>query len=226
LCRGFSQSIQAIAGIVSEISDAPYSKTEVIIRKIFDLIFNVRHISEVSFDSWSFSSVRLVTQAMTYPQIYLTQSRLQPQNLSSSRLLSKNVKIIIYKTIIFPVVLYWCETWPLTLREEDRLRVFENRVLRKIFEPKGDEVIGGWRKLHNEELHNLYGIIRMISQGDEMVRACSTHGEKRNAYRILVGKPEGESPLGIPRRRWDDIKMDVREICRMWWYGLGSSGSG
>jgi hypothetical protein len=73
------------------------------------------------------------------------------QNLVSSRLLSKNVKIRIYKTIIFPAVLYGYETWSLTLREEHRLRVFENRVLRKIFGPKRDGEMGGWRKLHNEE---------------------------------------------------------------------------
>jgi hypothetical protein len=74
----------------------------------------------------------------------------------SSRLLSRNVKVKIYKTIILPVALYGCETWSLTLREEHRLRVFENRILRRIFEPKRDEVMGEWRKLHNEELHNLY----------------------------------------------------------------------
>jgi hypothetical protein len=82
-----------------------------------------------------------------------------------SRLLSKNRKIKLYKTIILSGVLYGCETWTLTLREEHRLRVFENRALRRIFGPKGDEVTGGWRKLHNEELHNLYSsssIIRMI----------------------------------------------------------------
>jgi hypothetical protein len=73
----------------------------------------------------------------------------------SSRLLSRNVKVKIYKTIILPVVLYGCETWSLTLREEHRLRMFENRVLRRIFGPKRDEVTGEWRKLHNEELHNL-----------------------------------------------------------------------
>jgi hypothetical protein len=87
------------------------------------------------------------------------------QNLLSSRLLSKNVKVRIYKTIIVPVVLYGCETWFLTLREEYKLRVFENRVLRRIFGPKWDGVTGGWRKLHNEELHNLYSspsIIRTI----------------------------------------------------------------
>jgi hypothetical protein len=74
----------------------------------------------------------------------------------SSRLLYKNVKIRIYKTVILPVVLYGCETWSLTLREENRLRVFENKAVRRKFGPKRDEVIGGWRKLHNEELHNLY----------------------------------------------------------------------
>jgi hypothetical protein len=66
------------------------------------------------------------------------------------------MKLEIGKTIILPVVLYGCESWSLTLREEHRLRVFENRVLRRTFEPKRDEVTGGWRKLHNEELHNLY----------------------------------------------------------------------
>jgi hypothetical protein len=77
------------------------------------------------------------------------------QSLLSSRLLSRNVKVNIYKTIILPAVLYGCETWSLTLREEHRLRVSENRVLIRIFGPKQDEVTGEWRKLHNEELHNL-----------------------------------------------------------------------
>jgi hypothetical protein len=75
---------------------------------------------------------------------------------SASRLLSKNLKIGIYRTIILPVVLYGCETWSLTLREEHRLRVFENRVLRKILGPKRDEVTGEWRKLQNEELRDLH----------------------------------------------------------------------
>jgi hypothetical protein len=77
---------------------------------------------------------------------------------------SKNLKIKIYRTIILPVVLYEYETWSLTLREERRLRVFENRVLRRIFGPTGDEVTGEWRKLHNEE-HNLYSssnIVRVL----------------------------------------------------------------
>jgi hypothetical protein len=74
----------------------------------------------------------------------------------SSHLLSKNLKIRIYKTIILPVVLYGCEIWSLILREEHRLRVFENRVLGRIFRPKRDEVTGEWRKLNNEELRDLY----------------------------------------------------------------------
>jgi hypothetical protein len=87
------------------------------------------------------------------------------QNILSSRLLSKNVKIRTYKTIILPVALYGCETWSLTLGEEHRLKVFENRVLRRIVGPKRDEVTGEWRKLHNEELRDLYfspSIIRTI----------------------------------------------------------------
>jgi hypothetical protein len=135
----------------------------------------------------------------------------------SSRLPSGNIKVRIYKTIILPVVLYGCETWSLTLREEHRLRVFENRVLRRIFGPKRDEVTGGWRKLHNENLHNFFSspsIIRMIkSMRMRWARHVARMGKKRNAYRILVGKPEGKRPLGRPRRRWvDNIKMDHREI--------------
>jgi hypothetical protein len=82
----------------------------------------------------------------------------------SSRLLSRNVKVKIYKTIILPVVLYGCETWSLTLREEHTVRVFENRVLRRIFGPKRDKVSGEWRKLHNEELHNLYSYPDIVRQ--------------------------------------------------------------
>jgi hypothetical protein len=135
----------------------------------------------------------------------------------SSRLQYKNVKIRIYKTIILSVVLYGCETWSLTLKKEYRLRVFENRVLRRMFGFKRDEVAGVWRKLHNEELRNLYSspsINRMNKSGR---MRWAGHGaqmrKKRNAYRILVEKPEGKRPLGRPRRRWvDNIKMDHREI--------------
>jgi hypothetical protein len=85
------------------------------------------------------------------------------QSLLSFRLLSRNVKVKINETIILPV-LYGCETWSLTLREEHRLRVFENRVLRRIFGPKGDAVTEEWRKVHNEELHILYSSPNIIRQ--------------------------------------------------------------
>jgi len=86
------------------------------------------------------------------------------QNLLSSSLLSKNLKIKIYRIIILPVVLYGCETWSLILREERKLRVFENMVLRRIFGPRTDAVTGEWRRLHNEELNGLYSsnIVRVI----------------------------------------------------------------
>jgi hypothetical protein len=125
----------------------------------------------------------------------------------SSRLLSRNVKVKIYNTIILPVVLYGCETWSITLREEQRLRVFENRVLRRIFGPKRDEVTGEWRKLHNEELHNLYSspdIIRQVmSRRMRWAGHAASMGEERKVYKVLVGKPEGKIPLGRPRRRWN-----------------------
>jgi hypothetical protein len=103
------------------------------------------------------------------------------------------------------------------LREEHRLRVFENRVLRRIFGPKRDEVTGDWSKLCNEELHNLYSspnTIRMIkSRMMRWARHVARMGETRNAYRILVGKPEGKRPLGRPRCTLvDSIKIYLREI--------------
>jgi hypothetical protein len=112
------------------------------------------------------------------------------------------------------VVVYGCETWSLTVREGHKLRVFENRVLRRIFVRKRDGVTGGWRKLHNEELHNLYSspsIIRIIkSRRMRGVAHVSRMGEKRNMYRLLVGKPEGKRPLGRPRCKWmDNIRMDL-----------------
>jgi hypothetical protein len=95
--------------------------------------------------------------------------------------------------------------------------VFENRVLRRIFGPKRDEVTGSWRKLHNEEPHNLYfspSIIRIIkSRGMRWAGHVARMGKKRNAYRILMENPDGKRSLGRPRRRWVDyIKMDLREI--------------
>jgi hypothetical protein len=111
-------------------------------------------------------------------------------NLLSSRLLSKDVKIRIYKT----VVLYECEAWSLTLRDEHKSRVFENRVLR-IFGLM-DEVMGRWRKLQNEELHDLHSLpsaIRIIkSRRIRWAGHVARMGAMRNAYRLLVGKPEGK----------------------------------
>jgi len=139
------------------------------------------------------------------------------QNILSSSLLSKNLKIKIYRTIILPVVLYGCETWYLTLREERRLRVFENRVLRRIFGPKRDEVTGEWRKLYNEELSDLYSlpnIVRVVkSRRIRWAGHVTRMGESRGVHRVLVGKPEGRRPLGRPRRRWEDnIKTDLQEV--------------
>ena len=114
------------------------------------------------------------------------------QNLLSSSLLSKNLKIKIYRTIILPVGLYGCETWSLILRVERRLRVFENRVLRRTFGPKRDEVTGEWRKLNNVELNDLYcspSIIRAIkSRRMRWAVRVVRIGERRGAYRVLVGE--------------------------------------
>jgi hypothetical protein len=93
--------------------------------------------------------------------------------------------------------------------------VFENRVLRRIFGPKRDEVTGDWRKLHNGELHSLYSSPNKMMKSRRMRWAglVARMGETRNAHRILVGKAEGKRPLGRPRRRWvDNIKIDLREI--------------
>jgi hypothetical protein len=115
------------------------------------------------------------------------------------------MKIRMYKGIILLVVLYGCETWSLILREEHRLRMFQNRVLRRMFGLKRDAVIGGWKKLHNKEFHNLYSspsIIRLMKSRRMRWAGHVAHvGKKMNAYRILVGKPEGKRPLGRPRCR-------------------------
>ena len=120
---------------------------------------------------------------------------------------------------MLPVVLYGCETWSLTLREEHRLRVFENKVpvLRKIFGAKRDEITGEWRKLHTAELHAFYSSPNIIwnlkSRRLRWAEHVARMGQSRNAYRVLVGKPENKRPLGRLRRRWEDnIKMDLREV--------------
>jgi len=101
--------------------------------------------------------------------------------------------------------------------KERRLRVFENMVLRRIFRPKRDEVTGEWRKLHNEELHDLYSSpssVRVIkSRRMRWAGHVKRMGERRGVCRVLMGKPEGNSPFGRPRRRWEDnIKIDLQEV--------------
>jgi hypothetical protein len=127
------------------------------------------------------------------------------------------------------VVLYGCETWSVTLREGHRLRVFENRVLRGIFGPKGDEVTGEWRKLYSGELRNLYsspGIIRQIkSRRMRWAGHVARMGGGRNVYRVVVRKPEGKGPLGRPSRRWEDgIKRTLGRL--VGGCGVDSAGSG
>jgi len=127
------------------------------------------------------------------------------------------IYIYIYRTIVLPIVLYGCETWSLKLGEDCRLRVFENRVLRRIFGPKKDEVTGKWMKLHNEEVNDLYsspGIVQVIKlKRMRWVGHVVSMGERRGMYRILEGKPEGKRPLGRLMLRWEDnIKMDLRDV--------------
>ena len=112
----------------------------------------------------------------------------------------------------------------MTLREERKLRVFENMVLRRIFGPRRDEVTGDWRRLHNEELNDLFSspnIVRVIkSRRMRWAGNGVRMGEERGVYRVLVGKPEGTRPLGRHRRRWvDNIRMDLLEVGI--WTGLG-----
>ena len=120
------------------------------------------------------------------------------------QLLSKNVKNKIHRTIILPLVLFGLVTWSVKLREERRFRVFENRVLRRIFGPKRDEVTGEWRKLNNKELSDLYAlpnIVRVVkSRRMRWAGHVALMGEGRGVHRVLVGKPEGKRPLGRPRR--------------------------
>jgi hypothetical protein len=144
------------------------------------------------------------------------------QSLLLSRLLSRNVKVKIYKTVILPVVLYGYKTWPLTLREEHRLRVFENRVLKEYLDLRGMR----WRE--NRGSCTMRNIIicthPQISLGKSRRMRWAGHvarmGEERKVYKVLVGKPEGKRALGRQSRRWEDgIRMDLRDIgwgeCRL-----------
>ena len=144
-------------------------------------------------------------------------------------MLSKNLNIKIYRPITLPVVLYGFETWSLTLREERKLRVFENMVLSRIFGPRKDEVTGEWRRLHNEELNDLHSspnIVRVIKSrrmrwGGHVARM----GEERGVYRVLVGKPEGKRKRGaLGVDGW--IILDGSAGGGMWVYGLDWAGPG
>ena len=125
--------------------------------------------------------------------------------MQSSSLLSKNLEITIYRNIIFPVVLYGCETWSFAWREERSLRVFENRVLWRIFGPKRDEVTWVWRKIHNEELNDMHSSPNILwvikSRRMRWELHVARMRERRGVYRVLVGKPEGKRQFGRPRRR-------------------------
>jgi hypothetical protein len=128
----------------------------------------------------------------------------------------QNLNIKVHRNIILFIVLYGCVTWSLILREERRLRVFENRVLRRIIGPKRDEVTGEWRRLHDNELNDLYcspNIVWVVkSRQMRWAGHVARMGEDRVVHRVLVGKPEGKRPLGRPRRRWEDnTEMEIRK---------------
>jgi len=148
------------------------------------------------------------------------------QNLLSSRFLSKNLKIKIYRTIILPVVLYGYEAWSLTLREERKLRVFENMVLRRIFGPRRDEVTGEWRRLHNEELNDFYSSLNIV----RVIKSRRRDG--LGMWRVWVRRGGFiGSWWGNRRERyhWGGLGVDgwiiLRRISRRWdvgiWTGLG-----
>ena len=127
----------------------------------------------------------------------------------------------------FAVVFYGCETWSLTLREERKLMVYENMVLRRIFGRRRDEVTGEWRRLHNEELNGLYfspNIVRLIkSRRMRWAGHVARLDDERGVYRVLLGNRRERDPLGRPRHRWvDNIRMDLQEVgCwYMDWIGL------
>ena len=133
----------------------------------------------------------------------------------------QSIKIKIYRVIILPVVLYGCETCSLTLREERRLRVFENRVLRRIFAPKRFELTGEWRKLYNEELYDLKyspNIVRVIISRMGRAGHVARMGGQERCIQGFGAEPEGKRPLGRPKHRWkDNFKMDLQEVR---WVGM------
>ena len=143
-----------------------------------------------------------------------------------SSLLSKNLKIKIYRTIILPVVLYGCETWSLTLKEDRRLRVFKNRTLRRLFGNKRDEITGVWRKLHDEELNDLYSspnIVRVIKSRRMRWAVDVAHMRgRRGMYKVLVGKLMERDHLGDPGI---DGKIILKWTFRKWIVGVWTGSS-
>ena len=146
----------------------------------------------------------------------------------SSRLLSKHLKIEIYRTIILSVVLYGCETWSLTLREERKLSMFKNMVLRRIFGPRRDEVTGDWRKLHNEELNELYSSPNNVRVIKSRRMRWAGHVARMGEERGCIGSWWGNRREGD---HWGDLGVDgwiiLGWISRRWnvgiWTGLGWS---
>ena len=118
---------------------------------------------------------------------------------------------------MLPALLHGCETWSLILWEKHRLRVFENRVLRRIFGPNSDKGTVEWRKIHNEELNEMCSSLSIVQVIKLRRMRWAGHvacmGESGGVYKVLVGKPGGKRPLGRPRLRWEDnIKMDLQEV--------------
>ena len=147
------------------------------------------------------------------------------QNLLSSSWLPENLNTKMYKTIILLVVLCVCETWSLTLREVRRLRVFENRVLRRIFGHKRGEVTGEWKEnyiMRSLMISTPHSVLLRVIKSRIMRWAwhVARMMERRCVYRVLVGKPEGKGPLGTPRRRWEyNIKINLQEVGYEEWTG-------
>jgi hypothetical protein len=133
---------------------------------------------------------------------------------------NQKLKNNIYRTTILPVVSYGCEIWSVTLKQEHRLRVLQNTVLRKIPGSRRDEVLGEWRRLNNRERYDLYSsrnIVWVMKARRMRWVGHVAYMRDRGAYRVSVGKPEGKRPLQKPRhRRKDNIKMDIQEV------GLGN----
>jgi len=132
-------------------------------------------------------------------------------------LLSKNLKIKIYRTVILPVVLFGCETLSLTLREERELRVFENRVLRRIFGPRRDEVTGEWSRIHNEELNDLYSSPNIVRVTKSRRRKWPCHVARMGVERACIGSWWGNHMEG---EQWGDLGVDgqkvLERITRRW----------